>query len=178
MVNNYVICIVVIILIISIYYYFGKNENIKLEFNNQSIDKRLDDEHKEIFISLTKLYDACSTKWNSDIVVQLADIAYNTIENHWKTEDKYFDIGYPSKSPNHHNITQEIIDHKNAHTDTLNIFGKLCDNIKNKTISQSDAINNIQTIIKAIDNHINTMDVPHFSHWVKSPKLTKLLQKI
>jgi len=152
--------------------------------NYIKINKTLDDEHKQIFNSLYKAYNLCNTfvvnNANDYIIFKnlLLDgllKIYSNAKKHWITEQRYFEDGLSMQPPLHKDVVDEIKNHQAAHTANLDKVKKFYDTIKKMEYSsQKNFLTNnyyiknfILNIIDGIENHINTMDQPHFSHWVK-----------
>jgi len=100
-----------------------KSTSQRTKFN--SINNVIDDEHNEIFNALDQLYEKA--------------------DNHWKTEEKYYNQGSSEMPSDHKDINKEWEDHRKEHT-------LLLEKIKQMKLD----------IVK----HINEKDTAHF-HWLK-----------
>ena len=133
MIKNYIIAILCLIIVVLGYLCLKNNNNYSssvLTKNYHSdlptLDiKIIDNEHQDIVNAIDQLHNVCV--------------------KHWKTEDKYFDMGLSKLPPKHKDITSDIKQHTEQH---------------------KNFINKIEHMKIEIVNHINDYDKPHF-HWLK-----------
>ena len=132
MIKNYIIALLCLIILVLGYLYFKNNNNYSspvLTKNYHDLPtlgvKTIDNEHQDIVNAIDQLHNVCV--------------------KHWKTEDKYFDMGLSKLPPDHKDITSDIKQHTEQH---------------------KNFINKIEHMKMEIVNHINDYDKPHF-HWLK-----------
>jgi len=153
--------------------------------NYIKINKTLDDEHRQIFNSLYQAYNLCNNSIvnNEDdyrvfknLLLDGIQKIYSNAKKHWITEQRYFTDGLEMQPPLHKDVVDEIERHRMAHSSNLDKIKKFYNSVSNENYtSQKNFLiqmyytkNFIIEIIDGIENHINTMDSPHFSHWVKT----------
>lgn len=154
--------------------------------NYTKINQELDNEHDKIFKSLYTLLNLCNiniaNKTEYDVfkvnIMNGIKHTYDIAKQHWKTEQKYFNYGNKNKPYGHHNIQNEINKHVKEHTNNLKDIAKFYKSMEKSSFKSRDDVmkkiyyikNIINQFIKQIETHINTMDHPHFSHWVRNLK--------
>jgi len=148
------------------------------------INETLDAEHKQIFDSLFQIYNLCNIPVNNKReyiffkknVLYAIRYAYLMAKNHWTTEQRYFNDGKRMQPYNHKDTYEDIEAHVQEHTKNLKNLKRFYDHISSlEYVSKHDSVSEIHYIkqfiinaVRGIELHINTMDDPHFSHWVKS----------
>ena len=129
MLKNYIIALLCLIILVLGYLYFKNNNNYSSPVLTNDLPtlgvKTIDNEHQDIVNAIDQLHNVCV--------------------KHWKTEDKYFDMGLSKLPPDHKDITSDI---------------------KQQTEQHKNFIDRIEHMKMEIVNHINDYDKPHF-HWLK-----------
>lgn len=146
----------------------------------ESINKELDEEHEEIIKALDKLIKVSDKNWDerdeNDKVKKMVKKLYDNAKKHWDTENYYFCIGFNNKPQGHHDISKEIKEHIKVHEKSINNILSLNDDIENKKMTKKKFVKHVEGIKESIIEHINTLDVRDFDHWVNMKEMSKKLK--
>ena len=144
----------------------------------EKINKEIDDEHEQIEKQIETILNMCDTNFNKNDMIDNIQKMYNISESHWKTEDEYFVFAVKNAPENHLDLMNTCMEeHKKAHETTLNFIGSIRDKVidmEGQEEIRKYVKASVMDLNKKILNHINTLDVRDFKHWVKFMNISTL----